>query len=212
MAQHDNRSTTSRQVSSSSSFRREAARTFQTIDLDRDGKISAHELATVLKRLNYGSSKPLITCTNAGGCDESSRVAEEDLIRFAEDVIHEADVDGDGVIDFEEFLLSARAGPSLMGEFFVSVPSSNEDGDESDGGSDSDEDEMEGDLFRAFEVFDLDGNGVICAEELRFVVGVLSGDELTKEDCERMIKRVDNNGDGRVDYTEFKIMMAGVFA
>ncbi|CAI7795407.1 unnamed protein product, partial [Closterium sp. NIES-53] len=173
-----------------------------------DGKISAHELATLLARLEKAA-----TGSKHGLCGSGSLLgAGGDLIGFAEEVIREADVDGDGMIDFEEFLLSARAGPSLLGEYFVSVPPSDEEEESvSDGGSDSEKDDMEGDLFRAFEVFDRDSNGVITAEELQFVIGVLNGDNLTMEDCKRMIKRVDTNGDGCVDYSEFRTMMAGIF-
>ncbi|CAI7908143.1 unnamed protein product, partial [Closterium sp. NIES-53] len=176
--------------------------------VSRDGKISAHELATLLARLEKAA-----TGSKHGLCGSGSLLgAGGDLIGFAEEVIREADVDGDGMIDFEEFLLSARAGPSLLGEYFVSVPPSDEEEESvSDGGSDSEKDDMEGDLFRAFEVFDRDSNGVITAEELQFVIGVLNGDNLTMEDCKRMIKRVDTNGDGCVDYSEFRTMMAGIF-
>ncbi|CAI5458831.1 unnamed protein product [Closterium sp. Yama58-4] len=204
-ASHNTRSSRMIRQIKSSSFHREAAHTFDTIDLDKDGKISAHELATLLARLDNSLAE------STPGRRGSSREAGGDLIGFAEDVIREADVDGDGMIDFEEFLLSARAGPSLLGEHSVSVASSDEEEDESDGGGNSEKDVREEDLFRAFEIFDLDGNGVICPKELRYVVGVLSGDDLTTEDCERMIKRVDQDGDGYVDYDEFKTMMAGVF-
>ncbi|CAI5467575.1 unnamed protein product [Closterium sp. Yama58-4] len=211
-ASHNPRSSHIGQIASSS-FRREAARTFETIDLNKDGKISAHELATLLSRLENAPA-PAASKPGLFGSFSLEEAAGGDLIGFAEEVIREADVDGDGMIDFEEFLLSARAGPSLLGEYFVSVPSSDygeEEESESEGGSDSEEDVREGDLFRAFEVFDRDSNGVITAEELQFVIGVLNGDDLTMEDCKRMIKRVDTNGDGCVDYNEFKTMMAGIF-
>ncbi|CAI5525864.1 unnamed protein product [Closterium sp. Naga37s-1] len=211
LQQHDIVASASRNTRSShilqiasSSFRREAARTFETIDLDKDGKISAHELATLLARLDSSNTSAE---TQPGRRGIPAIEAGGDLIGFAEDVIREADVDGDGMINFDEFLLSARAGPS-----FVSVPSSDDEGeDESDGGSNSGKDVMDDDLFRAFEIFDLDRDGVISAEELRYVVGVLTGDDLTTEDCERMIKRVDTDEDGYVDYKEFRRMMAGVF-
>ncbi|CAI7797815.1 unnamed protein product [Closterium sp. NIES-53] len=211
LQQHDIVASASRNTRSShilqiasSSFRREAARTFETIDLDKDGKISAHELATLLARLDSSNTSAE---TQPGRRGIPALEAGGDLIGFAEDVIREADVDGDGMINFDEFLLSARAGPS-----FVSVPSSDDEGeDESDGGSNSGKDVMDDDLFRAFEIFDLDRDGVISAEELRYVVGVLTGDDLTTEDCERMIKRVDTDEDGYVDYKEFRRMMAGVF-
>jgi len=59
------------------------------------------------------------------------------------------------------------------------------------------------DTFRAFSK---DEDGCIPAEELKFVMTNLPGKVLGKE-IEEMIKIVDRNGDGRISYSEFRVMM-----
>ena len=61
-------------------------------------------------------------------------------------------------------------------------------------------------LHHAFKMLDLDGNGRISKDELKQVLGK---DDLTKTDkyWEDMIKEVDKNGDGEIDYSEFIDMM-----
>lgn len=51
----------------------------------------------------------------------------------------------------------------------------------------------------AFRVFDIDGNGLIDAEELRLTMQHL-GEKLTDRDVEAMILAVDRNRDGKIDY------------
>jgi len=59
----------------------------------------------------------------------------------------------------------------------------------------SSEDEMRA----AFRVFDLDGDGLIDAEELRLTMSQL-GETVTDADVDAMIRSVDRNNDGKVDY------------
>ncbi|RWW08238.1 hypothetical protein BHE74_00034049, partial [Ensete ventricosum] len=63
-------------------------------------------------------------------------------------------------------------------------------------------------------IFHSNGDGYISVEELRSVLlslGLKQG--RTAEDCRIMINKVDVDGDGRVDFKEFKQMMkAGGFA
>ena len=59
----------------------------------------------------------------------------------------------------------------------------------------SEEEEMR----QAFKVFDIDGNGVIDAQELRLTMRNL-GENLTDEDVKAMIRAADKNGDGKIDY------------
>ncbi|KAK8609753.1 hypothetical protein V6N13_093167 [Hibiscus sabdariffa] len=73
------------------------------------------------------------------------------------------------------------------------------------------EEEEESDLTEAFKVFDEDGDGFISAQELQAVLGKLGlpeGKEIGR--VEQMICSVDQNHDGRVDFFEFKNMMASV--
>ena len=61
-------------------------------------------------------------------------------------------------------------------------------------------------IREAFKVFDSDGNGFINASELRQVMMNL-GEKLSEEEVEMMIKEADTNGDGLVNYEEFINMM-----
>jgi calmodulin len=98
------------------------------------------------------------------------------------DMIHEVDADGDGTIDFAEFL-------DLMARKM----------------KDADSDE---ELKEAFKVFDKDQNGFISAAELRHVM-INLGEKLTDEEVNEMIREADVDGDGQVNYEEFvKMMMA----
>lgn len=66
------------------------------------------------------------------------------------------------------------------------------------------------DIQEAFNVFDQNRDGFITAEELRVVLaamGLKQGG--TTEDCRKMITTVDLDGDGKVDFFEFKQMMKG---
>ncbi|RYR46419.1 hypothetical protein Ahy_A07g032157 isoform B [Arachis hypogaea] len=62
-------------------------------------------------------------------------------------------------------------------------------------------------LRDAFDLYDLDKNGLISAAELHAVLKRL-GEKCSLSDCRRMIKNVDADGDGNVNFEEFKKMMA----
>lgn len=58
------------------------------------------------------------------------------------------------------------------------------------------------------QVFDRDGDGKISKQELYLVMKAL-GENLTEDEVEEMIKEADINGDGEIDFFEFKQMMGG---
>eukprot|EP00397_Hematodinium_sp_SG-2012_P038652 GEMP01042079.1.p1 GENE.GEMP01042079.1~~GEMP01042079.1.p1 ORF type:complete len:150 (+),score=48.42 GEMP01042079.1:82-531(+) len=97
-----------------------------------------------------------------------------------QDMLNEVDADGSGTISFPEFL-------ALMARKMKDV------------------DEAE-DLVEAFKVFDLDGDGFISASELRKVMNNL-GEKLTEQEIDEMIREVDNDGDGKVSWNEFLMMI-----
>ncbi|KAL6001489.1 hypothetical protein ACLOJK_007227 [Asimina triloba] len=101
-----------------------------------------------------------------------------------ERMIAAIDTDRDGFINLEEF-----AG-FLAGE---------------DGGDGRKRDGFE-DLKDAFDMYDLNKDGWISAVELNKVLKSL-GEECTVQDCHRMISTVDSDGDGKVNFEEFKKMM-----
>jgi len=99
-----------------------------------------------------------------------------------QDMISEVDVDGNGTIDFPEFL-------NLMARKMKDTDSEEE-------------------LKEAFRVFDKDQNGFISAAELRHVMTNL-GEKLTDDEVDEMIREADVDGDGQINYEEFvKMMMA----
>ena len=88
------------------------------------------------------------------------------------DMIKDVDVDGSGAIDFEEFkaLMVSQQG------------------------------DRESRLRLAFSVFDEDGSGHICANELK---NVMSKFGLTDAELQEMIKEVDRDGDAFINFEEF---------
>lgn len=54
----------------------------------------------------------------------------------------------------------------------------------------------------------MNGNGYIGASEIRFVMSAL-GEEVTEEEIDEMIRMLDIDGDGQVNFKEFYKMASG---
>lgn len=130
---------------------------FSLFDKDGDGTITTKELGTVMRSLGQNPT-------------------EAEL----QDMINEVDVDGNGTIDFPEFL-------TMMARKMKDTDSEDE-------------------IREAFKVFDKDANGLISATELRHVMTNL-GEKLTDEEVDEMIREADVDGDGQINYEEFVKMM-----
>ncbi|MCL7042309.1 hypothetical protein MKW94_007345 [Papaver nudicaule] len=105
------------------------------------------------------------------------------VTKEAEVMLKEVDCNGDGFIDLDEFMsVVAGSGKSK--------------------GADED-------LKDAFLVFDSDKNGFISAKELKHVLRSLGYSKCTLRECSLMIKGVDKDGDGLVNFEEFRSMMNG---
>ncbi|GJM94917.1 hypothetical protein PR202_ga11601 [Eleusine coracana subsp. coracana] len=101
-------------------------------------------------------------------------------------MMEEMDVDRDGFIDLAEFVAFHCGG---------------RDGEEAGDAAAS-----EAELREAFRMYDADSNGLISAKELHRVLRQL-GEKCSVADCARMIRSVDADGDGSVNFDEFKKMM-----
>ncbi|KAF9186809.1 hypothetical protein BGZ51_001606 [Haplosporangium sp. Z 767] len=130
---------------------------FSLFDKDGDGTITTKELGTVMRSLGQNPT-------------------EADL----QDMVNEVDADGNGTIDFPEFL-------TMMARKMVDT-------------------ESEEEIKEAFKVFDKDGNGYISAAELRHVLTNL-GERLNDQEVDEMITEADVDGDGQINYDEFVRMM-----
>merc|ERR1711881_454301 len=62
-------------------------------------------------------------------------------------------------------------------------------------------------ITQAFELFDTDGSGTIETQELKIAMRAL-GFEPKQEEIDKMVRDVDDDGSGSVDYPEFLDMMA----
>jgi calmodulin len=130
---------------------------FALFDKDGDGSITSKELGTVMRSLGQNPTEPEL-----------------------QDMINEVDTDGNGTIDFPEFL-------TMMARKIKETDSDDE-------------------IREAFRIIDKDGSGFISASELKQVMIDL-GEELTDRVIEEMIREADVNGDGQIDYEEFVRMM-----
>ncbi|KAK6170336.1 hypothetical protein SNE40_018750 [Patella caerulea] len=131
--------------------------TFAAFDENGDGAITTSELGKVLKSIGQNPT-------------------EAEL----KDMINEVDADGNGTVDFSEFVtMMARK---------------------------MNDRDTEDELFTAFCLFDEDKDGYISIDEMRLVMKKL-GENLTDEEAHDMIRLADLDGDGKVNYSEFVKMM-----
>ncbi|XP_012282631.1 neo-calmodulin isoform X1 [Orussus abietinus] len=126
---------------------------FMLFDKDEDGTITMAELGVVMRSLGQ-------------------RPTETEL----RDMVKEVDQDGNGTIEFNEFLQ------------MMSKKMKGADGED--------------ELREAFRVFDKNNDGLISSMELRHVMTNL-GEKLSEEEVDDMIKEADLDGDGMVNYEEF---------
>lgn len=116
-------------------------------------------------------------------------VGETLSLSEAQVVIEDHDADRDGLIDFDDFLKLMKM----------------EESGQSGGGGGDDE---EGDLRRAFEMFEHEkGSGCITPKGLQMMLRRL-GQSRSFDDCAAMIRVYDIDGNGVLDFHEFHQMMA----
>mmetsp|Transcript_36540 Transcript_36540/g.82182 ORF Transcript_36540/g.82182 Transcript_36540/m.82182 type:complete len:254 (+) Transcript_36540:745-1506(+) len=135
--------------------------TFMALDKNGDGQLSVEEVQNGVRDLGLGEWEA------------------EALTQLLKD----ADVDGNGSIDYSEFIASTMHRKEM---------------------------EEESRLWAAFCVFDMDGSGTITVEELEKVLQDPSIRSMAAgADCTALLKEHDLNSDGVIDFEEFLVMMRG---
>ncbi|CAH8595714.1 unnamed protein product [Schistosoma guineensis] len=133
---------------------------FILFDVNRDGRITETELESVLGFLGVKTTR-----------DEVRRM------------IQDADCDGNGTVEFDEFLRMMRRYSQNQ------RPKSSDD-----------------ELREAFNVFDQNGDSVIDFSEIKQTMHFL-GEAVTDDEVRQMIKEADLDKNGSIDFREFKMMM-----
>ena len=68
--------------------------------------------------------------------------------------------------------------------------------------------EIINDLKRAFHLFDADGNGYICREELKGIFLKVGESEMFNEnDIDEILKTADTDGNGKICFDEFVMIL-----
>jgi calmodulin len=148
---------------------------FAVFDRDSNGFITPDEVRHVL-------------------AEWGEKISDEEVQKM----ITEADQDGDGKVDFNEFKRMMTATNAASFPLFLSCLA-----EKALDTVDSSEEER---IKEAFRLFDRDGNGLITRREIKEAMTEL-GDNMSDEDVDAMIKEADLNGDWELDYAEFRIMM-----
>jgi len=105
-----------------------------------------------------------------------------------------ARIAGNGTVDFNEFI---KMMSHARGNRSPVRGTDDHHGTQKQNSSRSTE-ELE-EMREAFRVFDLDGNGLIDANELKLTMSNL-GENLSDSEVKQMLKLADRNGDGKIDY------------
>lgn len=100
-----------------------------------------------------------------------------------EQMFKSVDTDNSGFIDYTEFVVAATNQNNLTSQEKLQA---------------------------AFKMFDKDDSGKISAEEIREVLCFGNSNQMSVEAVNAIIKQVDENGDGEIEFEEFVAMMKGL--
>jgi len=131
---------------------------FIQFDLNGDGRLTKEELITGLNKV----------------------MTPEEAKAEVEKIIKIVDVDGNGFIEYEEFLRAAMDKERILSEK---------------------------NLQNVFTFFDKDKSGKISINEIRKLLGGSGEIKITDEVWTQVVSEMDSNGDGEVEFKEFKDMM-----
>jgi len=178
----------------SESLKYDLGRLFTAMDTNERGKVSEMEVHNLLSALGYSVSKQELHELTGG----KVMLNQDEFIKVLTGFVKQKKLE----TELENLL-----------NVFHDCKNKLKDGDVKDSGKRKSLVERcmigeleEEEIRDAFIVFDRDGNGMVSASELRHVMSSL-GDDLTDEEIDEMIREADVNGDGQIDFGEFKILL-----
>ena len=140
-------------------------------------------LAKVFKAFDKnGDGKLSMDEVKEGYLEQYGRIMSDQEV---ETMFRAVDTDNSGFIDYTEFVVAATSQQTLTSQEK---------------------------LHAAFRMFDKDGSGTISADEIREVLCFGGSNSLTTEAVDAIIRQVDENGDGDIQFEEFVTMMQAVDA
>ena len=102
----------------------------------------------------------------------------QDAAEMVDRIFVKADIDGSGEIDYSEWVVATIDKKKLLSE---------------------------DKLMATFSLFDKDGGGTISSHEVKAVL--CSGQDISDEVWHRVVQEADMDGNGEIDFAEFKNMM-----
>lgn len=158
-------------------------------DADREGQhLVSHRTATVNMDM-FRETFALFDKDESGCIDRdelrSMLLALGQHLKSSEldDIMRQADTDGDGKISFTEFVSMMNHRLYRRGDLTA------------------------GDLKAAFNTFDVNHDGFISSAELEHILHVLGNKRISKDEICKIIEAADKNDDGKIDYDEFCSLM-----
>ncbi|KAI8139019.1 hypothetical protein BJV82DRAFT_673121 [Fennellomyces sp. T-0311] len=155
-----------------------------------------------------------ITLTEFGKIIENLNIATEPA--EIQSIAHAVDLNNDDLIDFEEFATAMirhltpddhqPAAPTYSEEpqSYAAIEVAKSTNGRRRGKRISFYDDLE--LVQCFQAFDKNRDGLISQKELEIVMLSL-GEHLTQRDIKAMMDEADTNGDGFIDFEEFKQLL-----
>lgn len=143
--------------------------------------IAVQELKELFMAMDDNNDGTLSVLELREGLERAGVTVPADLMQMMERI----DTDGSGVIDYSEFMAATMDKRKFVAEDVC---------------------------WKAFKTFDQDGSGHIDKEELMKLLGINAVSDVmqvqyTEEEVDAIMKEVDLNGDGKIDFDEFLTMM-----